>query len=137
MEVEGDRPGGGASAGGSGPVSLRADLDKTNRPDQVRVVIRAEAAGFSVRPDSGQFAYDLAEDVQTMGPDGQPVQDLTRDDVARHQGRTSLREGAVYPFERVLTLDPALTPGTYTVRVTIRDMVGGGRSSRELRFDMP
>ena len=138
MEVEGDRPGSGASAGaGAGAVSLRAELGKTSRPDQVRVVIRAEAGGFSVRPDSGQFAYDLAEDVETMGPDGQPVQDLSRTDVQRHQGRTSLAQGAVYPFERVLTLDPALTPGTYTVRLTIRDMVGGGRSSRELRFDMP
>lgn len=136
MEVEGDRPGGGASAG-AGAVSLRAELGKTSRPDQVRVLIKAEAAGFSVRPDSGRFTYDLAEDVETMGPDGQPVQDLSRADVARHQGRTSLAEGAVYPFERALTLDPALTPGTYTVRLTIRDMVGGGRSSRELRFDMP
>jgi hypothetical protein len=43
----------------------------------------------------------------------------------------------VYPFERELTLDPARTPGTYIVRLTVRDMVGGGRSSRELRFDLP
>ena len=43
----------------------------------------------------------------------------------------------MYPFERELTLDPNLAPGTYTVRLTVRDMVGGGRSSRELRFEMP
>ena len=141
MEVAGDRPDAGevaqlAGAAG-GVLSLRADVGKTAQPDQVRVLIRAEAAGFAVRPDGGQFVYDLAEDVATTGPDGQPVQELTRADVERHQGRTSLGQGAVYPFERVLTLDPALTPGTYVVRLTIRDLVGGGTSSREVRFDMP
>lgn len=140
MEVEGDRPGGGGSAQASEPgqaVSLRAELAKTRQRDHVRVLIRAEAAGFSVRPESGQFAYELAEDVETMGPDGQPVQELTKEDVHRHQGRTSLAQGAVYPFERELTLDPERAPGAYVVRLTIRDMVGGGRSSRELRFDLP
>jgi hypothetical protein len=142
IEVDGDRPTPGAgqqaeATAGAARVVLRADLDKTRQPDQVRVLIRAEAGGFAVRPDAGQFAYDLAEDVMTLGPDGQPVPDLSREDVERYQGRTSLAQGAVYPFERVLTLDPALTPGTYTVRLTIRDMVGGGQTSRELRFDMP
>ena len=139
IEVDGDRPtpGSAQAAAPAGRVVLRADLDKTRQPNQVRVLIRAEAGGFAVRPDSGQFAYDLVEDVQTLGPDGQPVPDLSRDEVDRYQGRTSLAQGAVYPFERVLTLDPALTPGTYVVRLTIRDMVGGGQTSRELRFDMP
>jgi hypothetical protein len=141
LEVEGDRPTPGVALGAAsadaGRVVLRADLDKTRQPDHVRVLIRAEAAGFAVRPDAGQFAYDLAEDVQTLGPDGQPVAELTADEVGSYQGRTSLAQGAVYPFERVLTLDPALTPGTYVVRLTIRDRVGGGQTSRELRFDMP
>jgi hypothetical protein len=141
MEVAGDRPDAGEVAQpagtSAGALSLRADVGKTTQPDQVRVQIRAEVAGFAVRPDGGQFVYDLAEDVATTGPDGQPVAELTRDDVERHQGRTSLAQGAVYPFERVLTLDPALTPGTYLVRLTIRDLVGGGTSSREVRFDMP
>jgi hypothetical protein len=130
IEVEGDRPtpgGGQASAGGGAALTLRADLDKTRQPDAVRVLIRAEAAGFAVRPDAGQFTYDLVEDVHTVGPDGQPVAELSREEVERYQGRTSLAQGAVYPFERALTLDPALTPGTYVVRLTIR----------ELRFDMP
>jgi hypothetical protein len=139
LEVEGDRPGGGSASASPGDalVRLSATLGKVRQPDQVRVLIQAEAAGFAVRPDAGQFAYELVEDVETIGPDGQPVQDLTREEVERYQGRTSLAQGAVYPFERVLTLDPALAPGTYTVRLTIRDMVGGGRGSRELRFDMP
>jgi hypothetical protein len=140
MEVEGDRPSAGGSAEAAEaaqPVTLRAELAKTRQAGAVQVRIRAEAAGFSVRPDSGQFAYELAEDVETTGPDGQPVQELTRADVQRHQGRTSLAEGAVYPFERELTLDPERTPGTYVVRLTVRDIVGGGRSSRELRFDLP
>jgi hypothetical protein len=140
MEVDGDRPAAGAAqadAPAGGRVMLRADLGKTRQPDHVRVLIKAEAAGFAVRPEAGQFAYDLVEDVHTLGPDGQPVPDLSKEEVDRYQGRTSLAQGAVYPFERVLTLDPALTPGTYTVRLTIRDMVGGGQTSRELRFDMP
>jgi hypothetical protein len=142
MEVAGDRPDAGemaqlAGVSGGGNLSLRADVGKTTQPDQVRVQIRAEVAGFGVRPDAGAFVYDLAEDVATTGPDGQAVAELTQADVHRHQGRTSLPQGAVYPFERVLTLDPALTPGTYVVRLTIRDLVGGGSSSREVRFDMP
>jgi hypothetical protein len=142
MEVEGDRPDAGgvaqlAGAAGAAGLSLRAEVGKTRQPDHVRVLIRAEAAGFAVKPDSGQYGYDLAEDVETTGPDGQPVQELTRADVERHQGRTSLAQGAVYPFERVLTLDPGLTPGTYVVRLTIRDLVGGGNASREVRFEMP
>ena len=143
IEVEGDRPGRGdvaqaiGSAVGIGPVKLNARIGKSREGDVVKVLIRAEAAGFAVRPEGGQFGYELAEDVETLGPDGQPMPDLTREDVQQHKGRTSLPQGAVYPFERELTLDPNLAPGTYTVRLTIRDMVGGGRSSRELRFEMP
>jgi hypothetical protein len=144
MEVENDRPTRGSdvaqavgTAVGIGPVKLNAQLGKTREGGEVKVLIRAEAAGFAVRPDGSQFAYDLAEDVETLGPDGQPMPDLTREDVDRYKGRTSLPQGAVFPFERTLTLDPNLAPGTYTVRLTIRDMVGGGRSSRELRFEMP
>jgi hypothetical protein len=142
MDVEGDRPGREniAQAGGAasiGPVKLQAQVGKTREGGEVRVLIRAEASGFAVRPEGGQFAYDLAYDVETVGPDGQPMPDLTREEVERYQGRTSLAQGAVYPFERTLTLDPSLPPGAYTVRLTVRDMVGGGRSSRELRFEMP
>jgi hypothetical protein len=118
-------------------VSLSAELGKTRAGEAVRVEIRAEAAGFGVRPGESQFSFDLMEDVETTGPDGQRVQELSRPEIERHQGRTSLEQGAVYPFERVLTLDPAIAPGTYTVRLTIRDLVGGGQASRELRFDMP
>jgi hypothetical protein len=141
--VEGDRPGRenvAQAAGGAasiGPVKLHAQLGKTHEGNEVRVLIRAEASGFSVRPDGGQFSYDLAYDVETIGPDGQTMPDLTREEVERYKGRTSLAQGAVYPFERTLTLDPGLPPGPYTVRLTVRDMVGGGRSSRELRFEMP
>ena len=140
IEVEGDRPNAGEAAQGgaaSPSMSLRADLAKNRQPDRVSVLIRAEAAGFTVRPESDQFTYELAEDVETTGPDGQPVPELTQEDVQRHQGRTSLPQGAVYPFQRELTLDPERTPGTYVVRLTVRDLVGGGRTSRELRFDLP
>jgi hypothetical protein len=142
VEVAGDRPGRVeaapvGSAVGIGPVKLHAQIDKTREGNEVRVLIRAEATGFAVRPEGGQFAYDLAYDVETLGPDGQPVPDLTREEVDRQQRRTSLAQGAVHPFERTLTLDPTLPSGPYTVRLTVRDMVGGGRSSRELRFEMP
>jgi hypothetical protein len=143
IEVDGDRPGRGdvaqavGTAVGIGPVRLAAQIAKSREADEVKVLIRAEASGFAVRPEGGQFAYELGYDVETVGPDGQPMADLTREDVERFKGRTSLPQGAVYPFERTLTLDPSLPPGTYMVRLTLHDRVGGGRSSRELRFDMP
>ena len=69
MEVEGDRPEPGdvaqaVAAAPSAEPQPRADVGKTRQPDQVRVLIRAEAAGFAVRPDAGPFVYDLAEDVR-------------------------------------------------------------------------
>jgi FHA domain-containing protein/uncharacterized protein DUF4864 len=118
-------------------MQVEASVDKRREGGMVRVAIRVEVSGFEVRPEGDHYAIDLAEDVETMGPDGQKIEALSREDIQRYQANTSLAQGAVAPFTTNLTLDPASAPGTYTVRLIVRDLVGKGQASREVSFELP
>ncbi len=94
-------------------------------------------SGFDVRPQGDQFAFDLALDVETVGPDGLLIDALSRADVQRFQRTTSMGTGAVFPLSTALTLDRTLPEGTYVVRLRVRDILSGGQAQRELNFTLP
>jgi hypothetical protein len=48
-----------------------------------------------------------------------------------------MEEGAIANFTTKLTLAGDSAPGRYTVRLTIRDQVGGGAKTHEVAFDLP
>lgn len=140
--VVGDESASGSAliARARGPATLgldRADVSKRRDGNLTRVLVSAEATGFQVRPESDGYTIDLALDVETLGPDGVRVEALSRADVQRYIQRTSLETGAVAAVSTPLLLDPATPPGPYTVRLTVRDLVGGGQADQQVQFQMP
>ncbi len=137
MEVAADHP---ESKQAQGPSGLRIEpLDTLKRAagNTIEVQLSTNVAGFEVRPQDGQYGIDLAVDVETLGPDGLRIDALSRDDVQRFLRTTSMEKGAVAPITVPLTVDRSLPEGTYTVRVRVRDRVGGGEVSQEARIALP
>jgi hypothetical protein len=128
------------AAATAGPAGLRIDPEPVQkRPDgdTVRVTIRVTASGFAVRPEGGRFAISLAEDVETLDPSGVRIEELSRADVQEFEGPTTMAQGAVAPITTSLIMAGDSPPGTYTVRVTVRDRVGGGQATRDVTFELP
>jgi hypothetical protein len=101
------------------------------------VTIKTQVSGFKVRPEGNAYAMDLAEDVYTIGPAGEAVPGLQQKEVERLRSTTSLEQGAIANFTTKLTLSGESPAGRYTVRLTIRDQVGGGAGTHEVVFDLP
>jgi hypothetical protein len=162
MEIGADHP---EAQQVQGPGGLRMEpvqVVKTPSGENVEVRLTTNVAGFEVRPAGGQFEIDLAVDVETLGPDGVRIDQLSRDDALRFQRTTSLETGAVATITIPLTLhiappaasaapsarpgapsatpDPqvaGLPPGEYTVRLKVRDRVSGGLIAQEAKFTLP
>jgi hypothetical protein len=141
IEVEGDSGGGGSSAGGDGgggALSLETTgVEKAAVAGGTAVTIKTQVSGFKVHPEGGAYAMDLVEDVVTVGPTGEAVPGLQQKEVERLRTPTTLEQGAIANFTTKLTLSGDSAPGRYTVRLTIRDQVGGGAKTHEVAFDLP
>jgi outer membrane biosynthesis protein TonB len=140
--------GGSASDGsdsGTPPASggLRLEsggVSKSRDGDTIKVEINIIVHGYAVspRPGSGDFALDLIEDVETLDPNGQRIDGLSKDGIERRQSATS--ESSPPPpqnFSTTLTVDPDNAPGLYTVRCTVHDMIGGGKQVLIANFTLP
>jgi len=138
IEVGGERPQNAIPDTGSGAMSIEPlGVQKRREGGTLRVTIRIQVTGFKVRPEGSVYAIDLAEDVETIGPDGIVIEGLSRPDVERFAGNTSLPTGAFASFTTNLTMDPNSVPGAYTVKLTVRDLVGGGQASHTASIDVP
>jgi hypothetical protein len=112
-------------------------VQKRREGGTLRITIKIQVTGFKVRPQGSVFAIDLAEDVETIGPDGVVIEGLSRPDVERFAGNTSLPSGAFASFTNNPTMDPSSVPGTYTVKLTVRDLVGGGEATFTVPIEIP
>jgi hypothetical protein len=138
IEVNGERPQNAIPDTGSGVMTIEPQgVQKRRESGTLKITIRIQVTGFKVRPEGSVFAIDLAEDVETIGPDGVVIQGLSRPDVERFAGNTSLPTGAFASFTTNLTMDPNSVPGTYTVKLTVRDLVGGGQAEHTAAVDIP
>jgi len=147
IEVEGDTGGagsaggggsGGAGDGGGGGLSLETTgVEKGAVTGGTAVTIRTQVSGFKVRPEGGAYAMDLVEDVITIGPTGEAVPGLQQKEVERLRTPTTMEQGAIANFTTKLTLSGESAPGRYTVRLTIRDQVGGAAKTHEVAFELP
>lgn len=138
IEVGGDRPEDAEPDTGTGEMAIEPlGVQKREDNGTLRVTLRIQVTGFKVRPQGDQYAIELAEDVETTGPDGVVVDGLTRSDVERFAGSTSLAKGAFASFTTNLTMDPQSPPGSYSVKLTVRDLVGGGSASHVATVEIP
>lgn len=135
------------SASGTQPVGFgagglrleNAGVSKTRDGGSIKVEINVVVHGYTVSPRSGgDFALDLVEDVETLGPNGQRMDGLSKDGIERRQSATS--ESSPPPpqtFSTTLTIDPDNPAGLYTVRCTVHDMIGGAKQVVVANFTLP
>jgi hypothetical protein len=135
----GGGPGGGAGGGPGGGENLKVEtIDLTKEPAGagVRVGIKVRVTGFAVKPDGDGYRMDLAEDLETLGPDGKTLPALSRMGLETLRERTDQATGASAEFTNTLNFSDA-PPGSYIARLTIRDNVGQDLKTHDVKFDLP
>jgi hypothetical protein len=134
-------PGGTTSQGGGGPGSSSlsietVDMQKNATGSGAEVAIKIRVSGFSVRPEGDAFRMDLAQDLETRGPDGSRIEELSRVGLKTLNDTTPQATGTSAEFDTNLTL-ARFEPGRYVARLTIRDLVAGDLKTHEVPFDLP
>jgi hypothetical protein len=130
-----DRGGGG---GGSSSSLVIETVDMQKRPAGAgaEVAIKTRVTGFSVRPEGDAYRMDLAQDLETLGPDGERIPELSRMSLKTLNETTAQSSGNSAEFDTNLTLARP-RPGRYVARLTIRDLVAGDLKSHDVPFDLP
>jgi len=130
--------GGGAGGDGGGGLQVETlDVQKEAADNGTQVHIKIRVTGFSVKPEGDAYRMDLAEDLETIGPDGQRLPALSRMGLEALREKTPQASGTPAEFANTLTLSSAAAPGSYIARLTIRDHVGQNLKTHEVRFDLP
>jgi hypothetical protein len=141
-EIAGAGDGRGASPGAGVPVAeggLNVETVSVNKVAQgqtVNVKIDVRVTGFDLRPEGNLFRVDLAEDLETLGPDGKRIEELSRVGLETFDRTLTSATGAAATFNNSLTFSKP-DPGKYTAILTIRDLVGQKSGRREVPFDLP
>jgi hypothetical protein len=110
-------------------------LNKEPAGSGTKVTIKTRARGFALRKEGRAYRIDLLGDLETLGPGGR-IDSLSKDGFYTLRETTATAEGAYADFKTDLTFTQA-PPGDYTVRVTLRDQVGGSRKTHLVTFSLP
>ena len=133
-------PGGTSSTEGGGGASAlnieTLDMQKTATGTDASVAIKIRVTGFSVRPEGDAFRMDLAQDLETRGPDGATIPELSRVGLRTLNDTTPQATGTSAEFDTNLTV-ARFEPGRYVARLTIRDLVAGDLKLHEVPFELP
>ena len=111
-------------------------MQKETASSGTRVGIKIRVTGFSVKPDGESYRMDLAEDLETLGPDGQRLAALSRMGLETLREKTAQATGGSAEFTNTLNFTKP-SPGSYIARLTIRDNVGQNLKTHDVRFDLP
>jgi hypothetical protein len=79
---------------------------------------------------------NLSEDLETVGPDGRRIDELSRAALESYNQTTASAAGASATFSNALTFSRP-EPGRYKAVVTIRDNIGLKDKRHEVPFDLP
>ena len=125
------------STADSGGLTIEiASLSKTPQGQGVALKIEVRVTGFDLRPEGNQFRVDLAEDLETFGPGGRRMDELSRVGLETFDRTTTSATEATATFKTSLTFARP-DPGKYRALITIRDKVGQKSKQREVPFDLP
>jgi hypothetical protein len=102
----------------------------------VTVKIDIRVRGFDVRPEGNLFRVDLAEDLETFGPGGRRIDELSRVDLETYNQTITSAADATATFNTSLTFSQP-DPGRYKALITIRDKVGLKSKKHEVPFELP
>jgi hypothetical protein len=104
--VGGDSPENAVPDTGTGQMAIEPlGVQKRQENGTLRVTLRIQVTGFKVRPEPTTSRSSWRRTCETTGPDGVVVDGLTRPDVERFAGTTSLATGAFASFTTNLTMD--------------------------------
>ena len=129
-------PGDGAAPGGGGSMRLETlTADKTVDPPGYAIAIKLRATGFGTDGPADAPRVDLVLDLETLGPGGQRLPDLSRMQLETRDRPDGLSPPHV-DFEVNVTLRDA-TPGNYVARLTVRDQIGRDIKTQDVSFTLP
>jgi hypothetical protein len=124
---------------GSGDLKVETvDLQKEPGSGSVMAVVRIklDVSGFTVRQEGPAYRMDLVEDLQTLGPDGQPVDALSRLGLLK-VSEPDEPERTRKVLTNSLTFPDSTPAGAYVARFTVRDHIGQNMKTHDVRFDLP
>ena len=99
------------------------------------VAIKLRATGFGTDGPADAPRADLVLDLETRGPGGQRVPDLSRMELQSRDRPDGLSPPHV-DFDVSVTLRDA-TPGNYVARLTVRDQIGRDIKTQDVPFTLP
>jgi hypothetical protein len=134
---EGSTPAaGGAAPGGSGSLRLETlAAEKSVDPPGHVIAIKLRATGFGTEGPADAPRADIVLDLETRGPGGQRLPDLSRMELQKRDRPDGLSPPHV-DFDVSVTLHDA-TPGEYVARLTVRDQIGRDIKTQDISFTLP
>jgi len=126
----------GAAPGGGGSLRLETlTAEKSMEPPGFVVAIKLRATGFGTTGPPDAPHADLVLDLETLGPGGQRLADLSRMELQQRDRPDGLSPPHV-DFDVSVTLRDA-TPGEYVARLTVRDQIGRDIKTQDISFTLP
>jgi hypothetical protein len=137
LTVDGDSGGAGAVPTAEGGLAVETiSVNKTPQGQATAVNIDIRVTGFDLLPEGNAFRMDLVEDLETIGPDGRRIDQLSQVGLETLNESKPSAVGATATFNNSLTFGKA-QPGRYKAVITIRDMVGRKTKKHEVAFNLP
>jgi hypothetical protein len=93
-------------------------------------------SGFQRRRGPQGYEVDLAADLVTVDPRGDPIANLCREDV-HHLTKTYESSIDAIDFNTLLRFPQGFPPGDYLATLTFRDLIGGTERSHAVSFQLP
>ena len=129
-------PSDGAAPGGGGSLRLETlAAEKSADPPGYVIAIKLRATGFGTDGPADAPHADLVLDLETRGPGGQRLPDLSRMELQKRDRPDGLSPPQV-DFDVSVTLRDA-TPGDYVARLTVRDQIGRDIKTQDVPFTLP
>ena len=125
-----------ATPGSGGSLRLETlSSEKTAEPPGYVVAIKLRATGFGTDGPADTPRADLVLDLETRGPGGRRLPDLSRMELQSRDRPDGLSPPHV-DFDVSVTLRDA-TPGEYVARLTVRDQIGRDIKTQDVTFTLP
>lgn len=110
-------------------------VDKTKSENSYKVAIEFVVSQFGVTQDRQMH---LVQDLATTDPSGNAIQDLNIPAINDEtQNVPETIKSPTMTFTNTLTIPDSFPQGTYTVKLTVHDKVGGQDAESEAQFDIP
>jgi hypothetical protein len=123
-----------------GPASLRiasVKVEKTKNPDGgEKILIRTIVEGFGSKEAEGGYSVSVAEDIETVTPDGQRIEGLSKQNVNVLEKVVESNENLNATLDFFFTVNKDAS-GTITSRIRVRDQIGGGEAKKSVDITVP